>query len=170
MNNKESSSKQEKMVADYMGWKVVTGSGARPFAPGDVANSQCLVECKTHNTEQRNIVFRKTHWKKISKEARSVNKYPILITDNGAQKSTNTWVMLPRNVLTSKIVNGLLVFLNTSTSGNTITFNQETAYSTFEAFYNNTIINFFEQSWEDEKVAIMPLEEFRKFYQSEFEC
>ena len=170
MNNKESSSKQEKMVADYMGWKVVSGSGARPFDPGDVANSQCLVECKTHNTEQKNVVFRKTHWKKISKEARSVNKYPILITDNGTQKSKNTWVMLPRNVLTSKIVNGLLVFINTSTSGNTITFNQSTAYSTFEAFYNDKIINFFEQAWEDEKVAIMPLEEFRKFYQSEFEC
>ena len=170
MNNKESSSKQEKMVADYMGWKVVSGSGARPFDPGDVANSQCLVECKTHNTEQKNVVFRKTHWKKISKEARSVNKYPILITDNGTQKSKNTWVMLPRNVLTSKIVNGLLVFINTSTSGNTITFNQSTAYSIFEAFYNDKIINFFEQAWEDEKVAIMPLEEFRKFYQSEFEC
>ncbi len=170
MNNKLFSSRQEKMVADYMGWKVVSGSGARPFDPGDVANAQCLIECKTHNTEQRNVVFRKTHWKKISKEARSVNKYPILITDNGTQMLKNTWVMLPRRVITSNIVNGILVAINTSTSGNTITFNQDFAYSAYEAFYNDKAINFFEQAWEDEKVAIMTLEEFRKFYQSEFEC
>ena len=157
------------MVADYMGWKVVSGSGARPFNPGDVVNSQCLIECKTHNTEQRNVVFRRTHWKKISKEARSVNKYPILITDNGTQVLKDTWVMLPRRVITSDVVNGILFAINISTSGSTITFNQNTAYSVYEAFYSDMAINFFEQAWEDEKVAIMPLKEFKNFYQSEFE-
>ena len=36
MNNKYYSDRQEKMIADYLGWKQVVGSGSRPFTPGDV--------------------------------------------------------------------------------------------------------------------------------------
>ena len=170
MTNKEASAKQENMVADFMGWKVVTGSGARPFRPGDVQNDNYLVECKTHTKEQPNIVFYKKYWDKIVTEARSVNKYPALITDNGTQNSKYTWVLIPKRVITSEIANSILNLVNSSTSGTTITFRQETSYSTFKAFYIDKAINFFEQSWGEEKLAVMPLEEFRKFYQSEFEC
>jgi hypothetical protein len=67
-NKKQFSAKQEKMVADYMGWKVVTGSGSRPFNPGDVNGNNFLVECKTHIEEQLNVIFYKKHWKKISEK------------------------------------------------------------------------------------------------------
>lgn len=169
MTNKEASNKQEHMVADFLGWEVVSGSGARPFRPGDVQNENYLVECKTHTKEQPNTIFYKKYWSKIVTEARSVNKYPALITDNGTQKSENTWVMIPNRVIIPEIANKLLIFFNTSTSGNTITFRQETAYSAFKAFYIDSKINYFEQLLGEDIVAIMPLEEFRKFYQLEFE-
>jgi len=169
-DNKISSSRQEKMVADYMGWKVVSGSGARPFMPGDVSNSQWLVECKTHNTEQKNVVFRKTHWNKISKEARSVNKYPVLVTDNGTQDKNATWVMLPKRVINSDNINQILNLVNTSTSGNTITFSNEDALNLFNKYYYPNGINFFVDDFGDESLAILTLQEFKKFYQEQFEC
>ena len=51
MTNKEASYKQEHMVADFMGWSVVTGSGSRPFTPGDISSDHFLVECKTHTKD-----------------------------------------------------------------------------------------------------------------------
>lgn len=169
MNNKEFSNRQEKMVADYMGWKVVSGSGARPFAPGDVANSQWLVECKTHNTEQENVVFRKTHWKKISEEARSVNKYSILITDNGTQKLQNTWVMVSRRLVPEDNAFRIFGLVNSARSDSTVTFNHTAAVSLYKSGLSNKKINYFPEWCNGEQVAIMPLEEFKKFYKEQFE-
>lgn len=170
MTNKEASAKQEKMVADFMGWKVVTGSGSRPFRPGDVQNDNYLVECKTHVTEQLNIVFKKEHWNKISKESRSVNKYPALITDNGTQRAKNTWVMIPNRVIIPEIANKILNFINNSRSGNTVTFDNVKELSLYEIEYDIDKINFFPAIFDNEQVAIMSLSEFKRFYQSEFEC
>lgn len=36
MATKDYSSKQESMVAEYLGWKTVVGSGARDFHYGDI--------------------------------------------------------------------------------------------------------------------------------------
>lgn len=169
MNNKLFSSRQEKMVADYMGWRVVSGSGARPFDPGDVVNSQCLVECKTHDTEQTNIVFRKTHWKKISSEARAKNRYPVLITDNGTQKSYNTWVLTSARFVGTSDVNRIDGLVNTSTKGTTITFKHGSALSLFNTNYIEGKINYLSETWDNDLLAIMPLEEFKNFYIKEFE-
>ena len=169
MNNKTFSSRQEKMVADYMGWKVVSGSGARPFDPGDVVNSQCLVECKTHDTEQANIVFKKKHWEKISLEARSKNRYPILITDNGTQKSTNTWVLTSVRFVGNGDTNRIDGLVNTSSKGTTITFKHDSAMSLFNTNYINGKVNYLAETWNNDLLAIMPLEEFKKFYVEQFE-
>lgn len=170
MTNKEASSKQEKMVANFMGWEVVSGSGARPFRPGDVQNENYLVECKTHTSEQKTVVFQKKHWDKINVEARSVNKYPALITDNGTQRYDSTWVMIPQRVITSESINQILNLVNTSTSGNTITFSNENALTLFNKYYYPAGINFFIDDFGSEPLAILSLEEFRKFYQEQFEC
>lgn len=87
------SNKQEKMIASYLGWSVVSGSGARDFHPGDIISDDWIGECKTHVKLQDNIVFYKQHWLKIQKEALSVNKYPALFVDNGSQQIDKTWVV-----------------------------------------------------------------------------
>ena len=168
-NNKEFSNKQESMVADYMGWKVVAGSGARPFTPGDVFNEYFLVECKTHTEEQPNIVFYKNHWDKISEEARAKCRIPCLVVDNGTQKSQNTWVMLPVRSLPMENICTIFGLDNTSKSGNTVTFKHKNTYDIFKDCHQDDMINHFAASFGEsqESLAVMPLEEFRNYYQQE---
>ena len=87
------SSKQENMIANKLGWRVVTGSGARSTHPGDVESDEWLGECKTHESLGHKIVFYQSVWKKISDEASSKYKFPALFVDDGSQISSNTWVM-----------------------------------------------------------------------------
>lgn len=170
MTNKEASSKQEKMVADFLGWRVVTGSGARPFTPGDVNSDHFLVECKTHVEEQDNIVFQKKHWEKISIESRTVNKYPALIVDNGTQKSKNTWVMIPKRMFADDKVFKIFGLVNTARTDSTITFKNSAASLLFKLGHHDKKTSYFPEWCNGEQVAIMSLEEFRNFYQQEFEC
>lgn len=91
MATKDYSSKQEHMIADYLGWSVVSGSGSRNFNPGDVRSTNWLGECKTHTEPQDQIVFYKSVWNKIQQEALSVFKQPVLFVDDGTQKISHTW-------------------------------------------------------------------------------
>lgn len=166
MTNKEASNKQEKMVADYMGWRTTSGSGSRPFYPGDVASDHFLLECKTHVEYREDITFHKKHWIKISKEARSVNKYPVLVTDNGTQKPQYTWVMVSNSLIISESIDDRLELINRSTSGNYITFNHQTASS----LYNEAKGLYFSSKFDNSNLLIMPLSTFRDFYHLEFEC
>ena len=169
MTNKEASAKQEKMVADYMGWKVVSGSGSRPFAPGDVKNNNYLVECKTHIAAQDKIVFHKKHWEKIGIEAQAVHKYYALVTDDGTQRSNRTWVMIPRRVVPDDTAFRLFGLVNSARSDSTITFNHTAAISLYKSGSSDKKINYFPEWCNGEQVAIMPLEEFKKFYVEQFE-
>ena len=169
MNKKEASAKQEKMVSDYMGWRVVTGSGSRPFSPGDVNSTHFLVECKTHVEEQSNIVFRKTHWGKIVDEATSKHRYPALMTDNGTQKPDGTWVMIPIRLIPSEDSFRLYGMVNTARKGTTITFNHRSAFDIYKATRSENLIYYFADTFNGESLAIMSLYEFRKFYKEQFE-
>jgi len=93
MSTKEFSSKQESMVADYLGWKTVVGSGARDFHYGDVIELQWLGECKTHMKQKMKITFYQDHWDKIVLESLFHHRNPVLIVDNGTQKLENTYCM-----------------------------------------------------------------------------
>ena len=171
MNKKEASSKQEHMVADYMGWGVVSGSGARPFRPGDITSDHFLVECKTHVEPKDNIIFRKSHWIKIQEEALAKDKFPLLVTDNGTQKYNHTWVMLPIHVVNNCSISNIIDGLNnTSRSGNTIIFNDFLANQLYfsKLVNNQTSIFNFRWSASDEYIAILPLSEFRTFYKEKF--
>lgn len=169
MTNKEASAKQEKMVADYMGWRVITGSGSRPFQPGDVKNEHYLVECKTHIEPQDKVVFYRKHWEKISIEAQSEHKYPALVTDNGTQKSQHTWVMLPKRVIPDDDAFRIFGLVNTAKTNSTVTFNHSAAIELFRVGNQDKHINYFPEWCNGEQVAIMPLEEFQKFYKDQFE-
>lgn len=94
MSTKDYSSKQEHMIADYLGWEVVSGSGARDFNPGDIRSPSWLGECKTHMVDSSKITIYNSHWLKIKDEAKSIFKYPALFVDNGTQTSENTWVVI----------------------------------------------------------------------------
>lgn len=86
---------QEKLVADYLGWKVVSGSGARAGFPGDVYSDMWLGECKTHTKPGQKIRFNLKVWDKISDEAQAKFKFPVLFVDDGSQKLDMTWCMIP---------------------------------------------------------------------------
>lgn len=83
---KHYSNKQESAVADYLGWKRVSASGARPFNKGDIISDSWLCECKTHTTKVNTYKVMFSVWRKLVSEATSCMKRPVLIIDNGTQK------------------------------------------------------------------------------------
>lgn len=87
---------QEKMVADCLGrdFHAVSGSGAAPCTPGDVIGPDWLIECKTHVTVLPNLIFNRNVWKKIKEEAFAKHRHPALVTDNGTQKLSETWILI----------------------------------------------------------------------------
>lgn len=87
------SSKQENMIANFLGWSVVPGSGARSLYPGDIQSDEWLGECKTHENPGHKITFYHSVWKKLSDEAISKFKFPALFVDDGSQSIFDTWVM-----------------------------------------------------------------------------
>ncbi len=93
INTKVYSSRQEKRVAEYLGWKVVSGSGACNCFPGDVRADEWLGECKTHTTPGHKLSFSHSVWRKISDEARSRFSSPAYFVDDGSQLLSSTWVM-----------------------------------------------------------------------------
>ena len=97
------SSLQEKRIADYLGWKTVAASGARPFNPGDVSSSEWLAECKTHTKPTDKLTIMKSVWKKLCNEAQSKFRKPVLCIDNGTQTIKNTWVVIPKQFCTVEV-------------------------------------------------------------------
>lgn len=95
---KSYSSVQEKMVANFLSWDVVSGSGAR-FKPGDVTSTRWLGECKTHVAKKGQIIFNKSVWQKIYNEAVSQLKSPVLFVDDGSLTIHNTWCMMSANLI-----------------------------------------------------------------------
>lgn len=87
------SDKQEKLVANYLGWKQVSGSGARPFDKGDVISDDWLAECKTHEKSGSKIYFNASVWKKIQEESMTSHRNSVLITDDGSQTLAKTWCL-----------------------------------------------------------------------------
>lgn len=92
-NNKRYSDKQEKLVADHINGSQISGSGARPFAPGDVKSDDWLVECKTHTTPGHKIAFKLDVWNKIKDEAMITHRFPAYVVDDGSQLLSNQRVL-----------------------------------------------------------------------------
>lgn len=167
MNNKIFSDRQEKMVANYLDFVQVSGSGARPFRPGDVTSEVWLCECKTHDTVGDKISFKRTHWVKLCNEALGVNRYPVLITDNGSQRSDYTWVMIPLRLIPSDIVNIIDGIKNSSTKGSSFTFKHDLAKTTYTVNSEDDKVNVFKAEF-GEVLAVMPISTFRDFVKEYF--
>lgn len=67
MATKLYSNKQEKMIAEYLGWETVAASGARDFCPGDVRSADWLGECKTHVGVRDRILVDAKVWAKLNR-------------------------------------------------------------------------------------------------------
>ena len=89
------STRQENMIADYLGWETVPASGARDFNPGDVRSERFLGECKTHVTKVPRIDIFFDVWNKLDDEATSQMRTPVLFVDNGTQRDLDTWAIIP---------------------------------------------------------------------------
>lgn len=87
---KHYSNKQESIVSEYLGWKRVSASGARPFDKGDIASDAWLCECKTHtataSTKTNSYKVLLSVWRKICMESMSSMRRPLLVIDDGSQK------------------------------------------------------------------------------------
>ena len=98
-DKKDASSKQEHLIASYLGWSVVSGSGSRACRPGDIQSDQWLGECKTHTTPTSRYTFLQSVWDKLSDEAASRFKYAVLFVDDGTQKVEHTLCLLRFNTV-----------------------------------------------------------------------
>lgn len=94
MNTKTFSEIQELKISQSLGWSRVSGSGARDCLPGDVEGPEWLGECKTHASVIPRITFKYDVWLKISNEAMSTFKRPVLFVDNGSQLLEYTWCVI----------------------------------------------------------------------------
>lgn len=167
MSTKDYSSKQEKMIADYLGWSVVSGSGAAACYPGDIISDEWLGECKTHMTSGNKIVFNKSHWKKICDEAFVKRRYPVLFTDDGSQKSAKTWCLFRANCIDPSSV--LFVDFPDLNQKTNIGFHHDELMSLYWSNVSDAVIGdeeiVFRIPWNGEKVAVTMLSTFHKIFQ-----
>lgn len=87
-NNKNStryySDRHEKKTAKKLGARVQTSSGSSDFLKGDLYTDQCLIECKTSETEKKSVSVKKEWLEKIDEQCFAMGKkYPILAFDFG---------------------------------------------------------------------------------------
>lgn len=151
------SSRQEKTIADYLGWSVVVASGARMFNPGDIISEQYLCECKTHTKKKSSFEIKKSVWKKITTEATSILKRPVLFIDDGTQTVENTWCVVPERFFTLTDFTLVPVQMRESKNMFTIQCKDLTAVS-------SSMCNYAKLSIDSESLILISLETFRIIY------
>lgn len=149
------STKQEQMIADYLGWSAVSASGARAFNPGDVRSSDWLAECKTHTESKDKIVIKKEWWTKLANEAKSVMKTPILCVDNGTQRLQNTWAIFPKSMHNGA---GAAVDISCIESDKSFSFSHARALSVF------TDNSFYEISINNQSLLLVKIQYFKSLF------
>lgn len=90
---REFSSVQEKAVANALGGRVVSNSGATAFLKGDVALDNMLVECKTVTKKQSTISIKEEWLLKLREESCAMNKDYYCLAVNFGPKQPNYYVV-----------------------------------------------------------------------------
>ena len=92
--------KAEKKASFRFGAKLRPGSGATAGAKGDFIDQSFLYESKA--TEKASFSIKKAWLDKISKEARELNREPVLVVQfvdgDGAVTRGGSWVMIPERL------------------------------------------------------------------------
>lgn len=159
------SEKQEKAVADALGWSAIGGSGAAPCAPGDVKSDEWLCECKTHASEHR-IFFDKDVWVKIKEEAYSTRRKPVLIVDDGSQDLKHTWCLCNKNSI--NLTSLLTIDLPYAVRKN-ISFDDSKAKEFLKVsgkpYIGECFIDIiFSLNWADSEILVMPFSSFKELH------
>lgn len=164
MATKDFSSKQENMIADYLGWSVVAGSGAAACFPGDIISDDWLGECKTHVERGQKIFFSKSVWRKICDEAAVKRRFPALFVDDGSQKSDRTWCLFNQNRLN---LDECICFTIPVRKATNITFDHSEMLAIYEDYKSKTdLVPVFSYVWDKDVVAIAPLSVFHELINS----
>lgn len=155
------SNKQETVVANYLGWKRVAASGARPFNKGDVVSERWLCECKTHTAKVDDYKILFSVWRKVEQEATSCMKRPVLIIDDGTQNISNqcavismTFYDVPYKLLSYDMIRG-----------NDLSIHQNAKSFVFS---HNVFLNMRKEEYcirvkvNDIDIVVMPIEIFRE--------
>lgn len=151
-SKKHYSSKQEKTIANALGWKVVSGSGSRSGHPGDVVSEEWLGECKTHVSPGHKIQFYQSVWNKLSDEAFAMHKFPVLFVDDGSQNLKNTWCLF-----TAEPPENHLFILFEGSIGTSISFKNEEMLKNHSKKTNGSPL-----------IYVVQLNEFESLYLSTF--
>lgn len=161
MATKDFSSVQEHMIASYLDWSVVAGSGAAACYPGDIISDEWLGECKTHVERNKPIFFAKTVWGKIKDEASVKRRFPVLFTDDGSQKSDKTWCLFKANMLDFKDYKCFPILPGTRVNISATHQILADAYQSAKADCTSSgLMPALTVNWSGENVAILPLEAF----------
>lgn len=159
MSTKDFSNVQEKSVAKYLGWKVVTGSGAAACHPGDIESDEFLGECKTHTKPGHRLVFDHKVWNKLCEEAVFKHRWPVLVTDDGSQSIDKTWCMiLPLCVDASKLETAI----NLGADAAVLRLDEEELAHSYRVFSSVHKIKVFSYRWGSCKVYLLPLTKFKE--------
>lgn len=87
MATRDYSDKQEKRIANYLGGRVQSGSGATSHQKGDVILDDWLLECKTKTTISKNHTLKKEWFEKAHEQSYQMGKsYYALAFDFGDGK------------------------------------------------------------------------------------
>ena len=170
LNTKQFSDKQEKLIASELGGYQISGSGSRPFAPGDVKTYEWLMECKTHTKPDQNILFDINVWKKISDEAMATHRKPVLIVDDGSQTIDKTWCLCrASNIdLTGMLTADLPINIRKN-----ITCKHDKLQSALKNASKGLIVDgangfyqgiVFEVYWNNENLLVMPFKTFKELF------
>lgn len=163
MPTKDYSSAQEHMIADYLGWSVVAGSGAAACYPGDIISDEWLGECKTHVETGKKIFFSYSVWKKICDEASVKHRFPVLFTDDGSQKSNKTWCLIPYRCVDETKCSRYRIDKEVRTN---INFVHDAMIVQYNIFNTSSVEKsaVFTAVWHGEHVALLPLQVFKELY------
>ena len=166
MATKDYSSIQEKQVAEYMDWQVVSGSGAAKCHPGDVIGEDWLGECKTHVKPNQPIFFKYTVWQKICEEAMIKHRYPVIFTDDGSQKLSRTWCLFKSNMLNGLDVDTVEMPEKLKSAVN-ISFSNREINEVIQMHKQNSVSNnpvCINMDWHNESISISDIDTFAELF------
>jgi hypothetical protein len=96
MATRDYSSKQEKVVAEYLQGKQQPNSGATGFAKGDVIANDTVIECKTKTKEAAAHSIKKEWIHTLKKECISMGyMYWAIVFDFGTQELKDQYAVIP---------------------------------------------------------------------------
>ena len=96
MATRDYSSKQEKIVSDYIGGHTTPNSGATGFKKGDILTDDTIIECKTKTKDCAAHSIKKEWIDTLKKESVSMGYlYWALVFDFGTQELKDQYAVIP---------------------------------------------------------------------------